>query len=176
MFSYTIQKAKRLTSKDANQNKLDFIDKIFDDVIVLKNEMSRFCYDNISELLATSDYDFSLHYKRWIHEYLTAHVIHTLFTDITKLYKNHVKRLIKNEIKHIRIQDKIQWSYYKKGPKKGRVRSASIQFKKSILCRVMAYLLKFSNLTMITTKSIDLLFEQNKAFHDTFHDWWAKKR
>ncbi len=145
-----VHKALRLTSKYANKDKKQFIFQILDDVKRMKNQMSEFMYNRIHELVECLENkkkksQFIGNYKQWKHSVLPAHTIQTLFSDVMTCYLNHIKQLINNAKKKIRIQSKLNISK--------RSQRISIEFKKSPLCRLISYLLSLSNLQEYTSFS-----------------------
>ena len=89
-----MKKSERYTSKYLNKEKLNKLIKIDDEVKNLKNEMSKFCYENLFDLL--SDSKFVNNYKLFKSEYLSAWEIQTIFKDIIIFYINYFKAKIKN--------------------------------------------------------------------------------
>jgi len=145
-----VHKALRLTSKYANKGKKQFIFQILDDVKCMKNQMSNFIYNHLHELVeclrdGKKKSQFISNYRQWKHTFLPAHTIQTLFCDVMTCYLNHIKQLINNVKKKIHIQSKLNISK--------RSQRISIEFRKSPLCKLVAYLLVASNLQEYTSLS-----------------------
>ena len=92
-----ITKSIRLTSKNANIGKREFIYNVFDEVHRIKNEMSRYCRLNLVNCMY--DKKFKNNYKKWKSEYISAHTIQTLFGDVITCYVNYVSTVRNNILK-----------------------------------------------------------------------------
>ncbi len=173
----SITKSYRLTSKYANKRKVELVYALFDEAKRIRNEMSVFCFENIEELMKRGVFDFSLNYKRWESELLPAHTVQTLLLDVIKFYKNHIKRLIQNVTSKIRIQEKFVKETYKRGEKKGRIKSIDVKFKKTVLTKFITYLIKASKIETVTKEKIEKFFseEGNENFRKLFYSWWKSK-
>jgi transposase len=157
-----IIKSYRLTSKNANMNKRKLIYSVLDEAYKIKNDMSKFIYDNLHKL---NDKNFIGNYKQWNNSiYLNSHTLQTIFTDITKLYQNHIKQLINNTTNKIRIWDGFKYS------KKSR--NNIPKYKTTIICKIIRYLIKASNLESYTLNRADELFNKSKV--DELKDNWNK--
>ena len=135
-----MKKSERYTSKYLNKQKLNNLIEIDNEVKSLKNEMSKFCYENLFELL--SDSKFANNYKLFKSEYLSAWEIQTIFKDIINFYINYFKAKIKNL--SFKTQKNLKIERYKKNTKvhkKGEVKSFEIKFNKiSNLGKLIKYL------------------------------------
>ena len=155
-----MKKSERYTSKYLNKEKLNKLIEIDNEVKCLKNEMSKFCYENLFELL--SDSKFVNNYKLFKSEYLSAWEVQTIFKDIIIFYENYFKVKIKNL--SFLTQKEIKVEYYKKNTKvhkKGEVKSFEIQFNKiSNLGKLIKYL--------CFTKDFQIKNEEVKHLYDYY--------
>jgi putative transposase len=170
-------KSYRLTSKYANKRKVELTYALFDEAKRIRNEMSAFCFENIEKLMKSLTYDFSLNYQRWKSELLPAHTVQTLLLDVIKFYKNHVKQLIQNITGKVRIQEKFVKERFKRGEKKGQIKSIDIKFKKTMLTKFVTYLIKAFKIETVTEKKIEEFFFEkgSENFRRLFFSWWESK-
>ena len=171
----SITKSYRLTSKHANKGKVELVYSLFDEVKRIRNEMSLFCFENVEKLMGSSNYKFSLNYKKWESILLPAHTIQTLILDVIKFYKNHVKQLVQNVAGKIRIQEKLVKETYKKGKKKGQIKAIDVKFKKTILTKFIIYLIKAFKIEEVTEEKVGKLFKENDKLRTLFKSWWESK-
>ncbi len=171
----SITKSYRLTSKYANKGKVELVYALFDEAKRIRNEMSVFCFENIEELTKSSVFDFSKNYKNWKSEVLPAHTVQTLMLDVINFYRNHIKQLIQNITNKIRIQEKFLKETYKKGKKKGQVKSIDVKFKKTILTKFVTYLIKVFKIETVTKEKVEKLFQEDEKFKMLFFNWWESK-
>ena len=157
-----MKKSERYTSSKLNKEKLNKLIKIDEEVKNLKNEMSKFCYENLFDLL--SDSKFVNNYKLFKSEYLSAWEIQTIFKDIIIFYINYFKAKIKNL--SFLTQKEMKIEYYKKNTKahkKGEVKSFEIVFNKiSNLGKLIKYLC-FTKDFNIKNPEVKLLFDYYKS-------------
>ena len=164
--TYSITKSYRLTSKYANKGKRELIYRIFDEVYEFKNEMSEYIYSNLSKLLSEPK-GFISNYRKWNSNLLPAHTIQTLFSDITKLYINHVKQIVNNSIKKIHIQD-IRFSKRKK--------QYVFEFKNTAICKLIKYLVKIQSKKLDFIKSISDVNIAKAGLFDVWNNLDDKKK
>ena len=113
--------SERFCSKYLNDGKLSLLQKIDEDNIRLKNEMSEIIFKNKHLLLASSKYDivkkFASIFKS---QYLKAWNVQTMFADVLVMYMNYATSLKANL--SLRVTEKpSSISYYKKSSKWHRV-------------------------------------------------------
>jgi len=149
-----ITKSYRLTSKNANINKRILIYSVLDEAYRIKNEMSKFIYDNLCKL---NNKNFVGNYKHWNdkNNYLSSHTLQTIFSDITKLYQNHIKQLINNITNKIRIWNGLKYS------KKSKIYVP--KYKTTLICKIIRYLIKAGNLELYTLNRADEIFNNSKV-------------
>ena len=161
-------KSERYTSKYLNKEKLNKLIEIDNEVKCLKNEMSKFCYENLFELL--SDSKFANNYKLFKSENLSAWEVQTIFKDIIIFYNNYFKVNIRNL--SFKTQKKLKIERYKKNTKvhkKGEVKSFEIQFNKiSNLGKLIKYL--------CFTKDFQIKNEEVKHLYDYYKSKGFEKR
>ena len=133
-------KSERWTSKYLNKDKLNLLQKVDKDTLSLKNEMSKFIFNNINELYYNQDvYSFSKKYlNKFKSEYLKTWNVQTLFQDTIKFYLNLIK--VNTNNKSLQITKSFKHTYYLRNTKyhnKGdlkeiRIIKQSTQFTKFI--------------------------------------------
>ena len=153
-------KSERYTSSKLNKEKLNKLIQTDDEVKNLKNEMSKFCYENLFDLL--SDSKFVNNYKLFKSENLSAWEVQTIFKDIIIFYNNYFKVKIRNL--SFLTQKEMKIEYYKKNTKvhkKGEVKSFEIVFNKiSNLGKLIKYL--------CFTKDFNIKNEEVKHLYDYY--------
>lgn len=161
-------KSERYTSKYLNKKKYQLLKKIDWNVRVIKNSISKYCYDNIFELF--SDNNFQANYKKFSNQYLDAWQTQTIFQDIIKFYQNTFKQHIFNL--DFNIQKEIKITYYKRNTKSGKkvgdIKSFSLIKQKTPLGKLVKYLV-FCNLEKLNLKpQIQNLYDyyKNKGYED----------
>ena len=162
-------KSKVLCSKYLNIGKKEYLYDIFDKVRDLKNQMSKFCYENLRDLYLNKK--FMNNYRIFNNDFVSAHITQTLFSEIINHYKTHTVQLINNKISKIRIQDKILIHTKRK---KNRL---EIVFRKTVVSSFLSYAVK-SYLWDIPINVEDFIrkFKTVKSKNaEKFLEWYCSK-
>ena len=160
-------KSERYTSKYLNEEKLNKLIEIDDEVKSLKNKMSKFCYENLFELL--SDSHFVNNYKVFKSENLSAWEVQAIFKDVVGFYINYFNIKIRNL--SFKTQKCIKIEKYKKNTrvhKKGETKSFELKFNQmSNLGKLIKYLCFTKNFE-IQNEEVKQLFDyyKQKGFED----------
>ena len=161
-------RSEKYTSKYLNNNKYQILKQIDQYVKYLKNQISKYCYENIFQLF--SDYNFQVNYKNFSNQYLDAWETQTIFQDIIKLYQNSFKQHIFNL--DFSTQKQIKITYYKRNTKSskkaGDLKSFSLVKEKTPLGQLVKYLV-FCNLDNLKLKDqIQNLYDyyKDKGYED----------
>ncbi len=130
----------RFTSNYHNQGKFERIYQVDQQVLALKNKMSKYILDNFSRLLFDKK-SLLAEYKLFKINDLSAWEAQTVFHDTIKLYENQLQKRKQNI--DFKIQESTSVTYYRRATKKhqaGDVKEFKINTKKTELCRVVKYL------------------------------------
>ena len=165
-------KSECWTSKYLNKDKLNLLQKVNEDTLSLKNEMSKFIFNHIKELYYDQDvYSFSKKYlKEFKSEYLKTWNVQTLFQDTIKFYLNIIKVNTKN--KSLQITKSFKSTYYKINTKyhnKGDLKEIRIIKQSTQFTKFIKYL-SYCDLTNLKLKP------EIQLMYDYYCDKYSKER
>ena len=151
----TLTKTVRISSRYLNTGKLSKIKELDENIIMLKNKMSLFVHNNLTELTNLGYMNFGNKYYKQFNGLLTAWETQKLFMMICQQYLLVVDRYIKNA--RFDVQVDIHREYYKRnvnGHVKGELRKAYLVKKPSSLNGMLKYLLYINDFDNIRNKDV----------------------